>query len=311
MKKLTSSVWLFTAAIIWGFAFAAQKAATPVPNFTMTFARSLLATVFLLPIIPLFDKLSHNGRTFFRRGKAPDFNKTELVGGFFCGVALTVGTLLQQAGIKAGTDAGKCAFISVLYVVLVPLLGLILGKKPPARVYFSVPVAVLGFFLLCVGEGFSVALSDLIVLSCALVFAVHITVVGHYSPACDGVRLSCIQFLTETVLTLLCVFLAGEHKAGGFALAWEYGLPILYLGFGSSGIGFTAQVLGQKDAEPAVAAIILSLESVFGALGAWMIFHETMSGTELCGCALVFTAVLLSELDIGSLLLKKKEKDAE
>ena len=289
---------MLIAAAIWGFAFVAQKQAEAVPAFTLVFARSLLGTVFLFFLIILLDRVLRTGRRLVSK-KGLDFTKTEIIGGTCCGIILSMASVLQQAGMNNGTDAGKSAFITALYVVLVPVFGLVLKKRAPINAWFSVGIAVVGFYLLCITDGFSLEFSDALVLLCAVVFAVHILVIDRFSPKCDGVRMSCIQFAVVTVVTLIfSLILESPMKLDAIgASIW----PIVMLGIGSSGIAYTLQIIAQSRISPAVAAIIMSLESVFGLLSGVIVLGETMNTRQYIGCAIVFVAVLLSQLDFSEL----------
>lgn len=289
---------MLIAAAIWGFAFVAQKQAEAVPAFTLVFARSLLGTVFLFFLIILLDRVLRTGRRLVSK-KGLDFTKTEIIGGTCCGIILSIASVLQQAGMNNGTDAGKSAFITALYVVLVPVFGLVLKKRAPINAWFSVGIAVVGFYLLCITDGFSLEFSDALVLLCAAVFAVHILVIDRFSPKCDGVRMSCIQFAVVTVVTLIfSLILESPMKLDAIgASIW----PIVMLGIGSSGIAYTLQILAQSRINPALAAIIMSLESVFGLLSGVIFLGETMNTRQYIGCAIVFVAVLLSQLDFSEL----------
>ena len=299
---------MLIAAAIWGFAFVAQKQAEDVPAFTLVFARSLLGTVFLFFLIMLLDCVLRTGRRLVSK-KGLDFTKTEIIGGICCGIVLSLASVLQQAGMNNGTDAGKSAFITALYVVLVPVFGLILKRRAPINAWISVAIAVVGFYLLCITDGFSLEFSDALVLLCAVVFAVHILVIDRFSPKCDGVRMSCIQFAVVTVVTLIfSLILESPMKIDTIGSAiW----PIVMLGIGSSGIAYTLQIIAQSRISPAVAAIIMSLESVFGLLGGVIVLGETMSTRQYMGCAIVFAAVLLSQLDFTSLGKKKSAENPE
>ena len=287
---------MLIAAAIWGFAFVSQKEAAAVPAFTLVFARSLLGTVFLFFLIMLLDCVLKTGRRLVSK-KGLDFTKTEIIGGACCGIILSLASVLQQAGMNNGTDAGKSAFITALYVVLVPVFGLVLKKRAPINAWFSVGIAVVGFYLLCITDGFSLEFSDALVLLCAVVFAVHILVIDRFSPKCDGVRMSCIQFAVVTVVTLIfSLILESPMKLDAIgASIW----PIVMLGIGSSGIAYTLQIIAQSRISPAVAAIIMSLESVFGLLSGVIVLGETMNTRQYIGCAIVFVAVLLSQLDFS------------
>ena len=293
---------MLIAAAIWGFAFVAQKKAEAVPAFTLVFARSLLGTVFLFFLIILLDRVLRTGRRLVSK-KGLDFTKTEIIGGTCCGLVLSIASVLQQSGMNNGTDAGKSALITALYVVLVPVFGLVLKKRAPINAWFSVGIAVVGFYLLCITDGFSLEFSDALVLLCAVVFAVHILVIDRFSPRCDGVRMSCIQFAVVTVVTLIfSLILESPMKIDAIGSAiW----PIVMLGIGSSGIAYTLQIVAQRNVNPAVAAIIMSLESVFGLLSGVIVLGETMSTRQYIGCAIVFAAVLLSQLDFTRLGKKK------
>ena len=307
MKKYLSTVMMLVAAAIWGFAFSAQKAAAHVPAFTLVFARSLLGAIFLFFLIMILDKARKNGRQLVSK-KGLDFNKTELVGGTVCGIILSLASVLQQSGIGNGTDAGKAAFITALYVVLVPVFGIFLRRRAPINAWISVGIAVVGFFLLCIKDGSTLEPSDALVLLCALVFTMHILVIDHFSPRCDGVRMSCVQFAVATVVNLVFALILEspiEPSVIGSAI-W----PIVVLGIGSSGIAYTLQIVAQGNLNPTVASIIMSLESVFGALGSAMFLGETMNARENAGCAIVFVAVILSQLDFSAMRKKRKSCDA-
>ena len=303
MKKSTvSSLLCLLAAAIWGFAFTAQKAAAAVPPFMLTAARGWIAGLFLILVILLFDKLRGGERRLFSK-KGLDVTRIEWIGGVVCGLVLASASAFQQFGI-VGTDAGKTAFITALYVVIVPIYALFLGRSSPLHVWISVGIAVIGFYFLCITESFSLAPSDLLVLICALIFALHIMVIDRFGERCDGIRMSCIQFFTVgavgTVLSLIF-----EHGAS-LSCLWGNVFPILFLGIGSSGIAYTAQILGQKGANPAVASVLLSMESVFGVLGGAVVLHETLTGRELLGCAIVFLAVILSQLPVKEWIDKRR-----
>lgn len=294
------------AAMLWGFAFTAQKAAEELPAFTVGASRNIVATLFLLMAIPLLDKFTKNGRRFISKKRPLDFTKIEIIGGVACGTVLTVASAFQQIGLSDGTDAGKAAFITALYVLIVPILYRLLGKKSPVTVWISVGVAVVGFYLLCIKSDFSISPSDGLVLICAFIFAMHIIVIDRFSPSCDGVRMSCIQFFTAFVLNLILALIF--EWPINFPLIADCLPSLLYLGICSSGIAYTLQIVGQKNVNPAVASVILSLESVFGVVGGAIILGEEMSPREYVGCAIVFAAVVLSQIDVGSIIKAKREK---
>ena len=299
MKKYISSLLLLLAAMIWGFAFSAQKAAQTVPPFTLGAIRSLIAGVFLLALIPIFDKIRHTGRLLFKKGRAPDFNASELIGGAICGTVLVAASFFQQLGMAAGADAGKASFITALYVVLVPIYAIALKRRAPINVWVSVVIAVVGFYFLCISGDFTVEGPDLIVFVCSLIFPVQILAIDHFSPRCDGVRLSCIQFFTGAIVNAVMALIT--EMPVNFANVWQNIMPILFLGIMSSGVAYTLQILGQRDANPAAASIIMSLESVFGVVGAALLLGERMTPREYLGAAIVLAAVLLSQLDLDTI----------
>ncbi len=302
MKKYYSAAMMLLAAAIWGFAFSAQKIAGTLGAFTIGTVRNLFAAIFLLPVIAAIDKLSKSERVLIskKNRRLIDFNKFELTGGVLCGIVLTVASALQQFGINDGTDAGKASFITALYVVIVPIIGIFMGKRSPINVWVSVGIAVVGFYLLCIKGDFSMEASDISVLLCALVFAGHIIVIDRYAPSCDGVRMSCIQFASAMLLNLILTFIFESPIS--FGEIFGNLLPLIYLGIGSSGIAYTLQIAAQKHVHPAAGAVILSLESVFGVIGSAILLKEVMTAREYIGCAIVFAAVILSQVDVISLI---------
>lgn len=304
-KKYISTALLFAAAVIWGFAFAAQDSASNMGAFTLGFARSVVAGIFLIGVIIAFDKITGSERRLISK-RGIDLNKTEIIGGVIIGAVLTAASAFQQLGINAGTDGGKAAFITALYVILVPIYALALKNKAPFNVWISVAIAVVGFYLLCIKDDFSIAPSDLLVIAAAMIFPIHILTIDHFSPKCDGIRMSMVQFFTAAVLNL-AIALAVEG-AGELTTVLPNLLPVLYLGIGSSGIAYTLQILGQKDVNPAVASIILSLESVFGVIGTALFLGQTLTLREYLGCAIVLVAVILSQIDLTAVLKKNKSE---
>lgn len=304
-KKYISTALLFVAAIIWGFAFAAQDAASDMGAFTLGFARSIVAGVFLMGVVILFDKIKGSERKLFSK-KGIDLNKTEIIGGVIIGVVLVVASAFQQIGINAGTDGGKAAFITALYVVLVPVYALALKKKAPFNVWVSIAIAVVGFYFLCIKSDLTIAPSDLLVIASSMIFPIHILTIDHFSPKCDGIRMSMVQFFTASVLNLI-ISLIAEGPAE-FGLILPNILPILFLGIGSSGIAYTLQIIGQKDVNPAAASIILSLESVFGIVGTALFLGQTLTPREYLGCAIVLIAVVLSQIDVKQVITNYKNK---
>ncbi len=298
-QSAKSSALLLLAAIIWGVAFVAQKdGMNYVGPFTYTGARSLIGGAALLLLLPFLDRLRKKQGSFQKGSR-----KELLLGGAACGIALFIASNLQQFGIALqdpSTNVGKAGFITACYTVLVPIFSLFLGKKPPKLVWLGVIVAIAGFFCLSLmdglaaGQGLGLGLSDLLLLLCAFAFTGHILIIDRFSPLVDGVRLSCIQFFVVGVLCLPCMFLFEHPTWAGLLACW---LPILYAGVMSSGVAYTLQIIGQKGVHPAVAALLLSLESVFSVLAGYVLMPgSSLSGWELFGCALVLVAVVVVEL---------------
>ena len=306
LNKFISPLLLVLAAMIWGFAFSAQKSAESVPPLTLGAARSLFASIFLIIVIISFDKISGNGRKLFSKKRVIDLTRIEIIGGIICGAVLALASFFQQLGMNEGTEAGKASFITALYVVLVPIYALALRKKAPLNVWISMPFAVVGFYLLCITDGFSIVFADLYVLICALIFPVHILVIDKFSPECDGIRMSLVQFVAATVINLIFALIFESPIA--FSEIGGSIFSIIYLGVFSSGIAYTLQIIGQRGANPAAASILLSLESVFGVLGAALFLSERMSIREYLGCAVVFIAVILSQVDFIGLIKNRKNK---
>ena len=192
------------------------------------------------------------------------------------------------------TTVGKAGFITALYIVLVPVCGLFLRKRVQPKVWLAVLIAVAGLYLLCMTDGsFSLQKGDLLVLACALGFTVHILVIDHFSPLVDGIKMSCIQFFTCSILSAVCMALFETVNVSNLLHAW---IPILYAGILSSGVGYTLQIIGQKGLNPTMASLLMSLESVFSVLAGWIFLHQALSGRELSGCILMFAAIVLVQL---------------
>ena len=298
-QSAKSPLLLLLAAIVWGISFVPQKAGMAyVEPFTYNGIRCLLGGIVLLPVIPMLDRLrSRSGD--FRRGSRRDI----LIGGFVCGSVLFVASNLQQFGIAlqdASTNVGKAGFITACYTVIVPILYRLLGKRSSWRIWAAAGVAFIGFFLLSLmdgllaGSGLDLGPSDLLLLLCAVMFSVHILCIDRYSPLADGVRLSCVQFLVCGLLSLPCMFLFEHPSPSALLSCWP---AITYSGVMSCGVAYTLQVVGQKGVHPAVASLLLSLESVFSVLAGYALMPgSSLSMWELIGCALVFAAVVLVQL---------------
>lgn len=292
-KQLGNSLLLLLTATIWGSAFVAQSVGMEhVGPFTFTFSRSIIGGIVLLPCILLLGK--------WKKGFA---TKTEWLGGICCGIALCAASNFQQVGIQF-TTVGKAGFITALYVVLVPIFGLFLKKRVPILIWGCVGLSVAGLYLLCMPAGaFTLALGDLLVLICAVLFTVHILVIDYFSPKGDGVVISCIQFFTCGILSGIPMLFFENPSVGNMVDAkWS----ILYAGVLSSGVAYTLQVVAQKNVNPTVASLIMCLESVVAVLAGWIVLGQEMSSREILGCVLMFVAIVLAQLPVPD---KTKERN--
>ena len=288
-QKVRQNVLPVIAAFIWGTAFVAQSVgAEHVPPMTFSALRSGLA---FLALLLLWVYLVHREKKL-PEPPAPLDKKELLLGGLFCGLALSGGSILQQAGL-AKTAPGKAGFITALYIVIVPVLGLFLHKKAPATVWVGVVLALGGLYFLCVTESLTVEPCDLYILGGSFVFSVHILLVDHYTQHVNAIKLSCMQFLVAGIVSGLGAFLTEPASWQGIRECFG---SILYVGVFSGAVAFTLQIIAQKDANPTVVSLLLSLESVFAALAGAVILGDRLSGREILGCALMFAAVFLTQL---------------
>jgi len=282
MRKASGSLLLLLTAMIWGASFVLQRLGMDVVGpITFQGVRMLLGFFAVLPLVLLR-----------RRRLGAGFRMPSLRGALWCGLTLCAGGILQQIGLTT-TPAGKAGFISALYVVLVPVLGLLLGRRSGLRIWISVALAVAGLYLLSSVGAFSMSTGEVLILLCAFCYAAQILAIDRFAQDCDGVALSCLQFLVAGLVTLPIGIIA-EHPA--WHQIWNARWPLLYAGVLSSGVGFTLQIIGQKRVAPTAASLIMSLESVFSALAGAIFLHEVMRGRELLGCALMLAAVVLSQL---------------
>lgn len=291
---MKNNALLVLTALIWGCAFVAQSVGMDyVGPFTFNMARFLIGAVVLLPVIWFMDRqkaAEKNGVS--TAGETSGDRKTLIIGGICCGTALAVASSLQQWGILF-TTVGKAGFITAMYIVIVPLLGIFIGKKVRPLIIACVAIAVVGFYFLCMTESLRLGLGDFLVLLCAIAFSIHILVIDHFSPKVDGVKMSAIQFLTAAILSAVPTLMWEQPVFMEIFQAWQ---PVLYAGVMSCGVAYTLQIVAQKNADPTVASLLLSLESVFSALAGWVLLGQGLSLKELFGCVLIFCAIILAQL---------------
>lgn len=298
-KALVSSLLLTLAAFIWGTAFVAQsEGLKEIGNFTFLCLRSCLAVVVLTPVS--FAIMKKNQKTI---GNGPHnenkafFSKRLIAGGLLCGASVCLASLVQQYGIMY-SSVGKAGFLTTLYILIVPLLGLFLKRKVKPILWICIVIATCGMYFLCVTDVDGVTAGDILLVLCAFLFAVQIMIVDHYVQTVDGVRLSLVQFFVSAVISAIGMFIFENPDPEAISRAW---FAIFYAGVMSSGIAFTLQIVAQKNLNPTVASLLMSLESVFAAL-AGAFFGERLSGNEVLGCALVFIAIILAQLPVEKLI---------
>lgn len=293
-------MFLLLTALVWGVAFVAQRqGGASAGPYTFNCIRSFLGGFVLLPVIPFLDKYTGG-----RKPQSAQDRRRLSEGGALCGLVLFVASTLQQLGMYYGTTAGKAGFLTACYILLVPVLGVFLGKRCRWNVWIGIVVAVAGLYFLCLTNGFSLQLSDGLVLLCAVCFSVHIMVVDHFSPLVDGVRMSCVQFFVCGAWGMIPMLGVEMPQMGPAAWLQSLGsidvwIPILYAGVMSCGVGYTLQIVGQNGINPAIASLLMSLESVFSVLAGMVLLHETMTGREILGCVLVFAAVIFAQMNFG------------
>ena len=286
-KAIRSGFLLLLAAFIWGIAFVAQSVGMEhLGPFSFGMARFFLGSIVLLPLV-VFRRRQNR-----KKGITPAGKKITWIAGICCGLALGVATSFQQMGLKY-TTVGKAGFITTLYIIIVPILGVFLKKKVRGRVWICAGIAAVGMYLLCMSESLHIGKGDLLVFVCAILFSIHILVIDYFSPLADGVEISCIQFLIAGVFSLIMMLLFEHPQITDFTISW---LPIAYAGIMSSGVAYTLQIIGQKDMDPTAASLLLSMESTFSVLAGWAILNQKLTLRELAGCVLMFIAVILVQL---------------
>lgn len=286
-KKQRGNTMLLLAALIWGISFVAQKAGMEyIGPFTFNGIRFLLGTLVLVPIILVMR--AKNSTTEIK--KKSD-KKSLIIGGISCGVVLFLASSIQQLGMVY-TTAGKSGFITALYIVLVPILGLLGRKTVRPILWFCVAMATIGLYLLCIQEGFFISKGDLLVLVSAFGFAGHILAIGHFSPKADSIQLACLQFLIAGLLSIPFML---QFETIHWADIVASTQPILYAAVMSCGVAYTLQIIAQKDTSPTVASLIMSLESVIAVIAGIILLGEQVTSREVWGCVIMFAAILLAQ----------------
>lgn len=302
--KLKNAIILLITATIWGVAFVAQSVGMEyIGPFTFGGVRMLLGALVLLPFVILTEKKAkkisvQTDASIEYSSKCDSSNfKPVLKGGISCGILLFLASSFQQTGIQY-TTPGKAGFITALYIVLVPITGLLFRKKCSPMIWFSVFLAIIGFYLLTMNEGLSLGKGDFLLLICAIFFTFHILAIDHFSPMVNGITMSCIQFFTAGILSISCAFIFETPRLSALSAAY---IPVLYAGILSCGVGYTFQIIGQKGMNPTISSLIMSLESVISVIAGAIILNEYLTVRELAGCIVIFTAIILAQLPWANL----------
>ena len=306
--KLRNTFFLFLTAMIWGAAFVAQSVSMDyIGPFTFICLRSVIGGLFLIPVIIVLDgirKKSQNESADVvnsenilhieteEKQRLSWKNKQLIEGGIVCGIFLFFANCFQQTGIQY-TTVGKAGFITTFYIIIVPLIGLFFKKYCGILTWIGVIIALAGLYFLCITQKLTIQRGDALILCCSVLYAGQILAIDHYNPFVDGVKMSCIQFLTGGIFGAVFMLL---FENPSIAMILSAAGPILYTGIMSTGVGYTLQIVGQKGLNPTVAALILSLESVFSALSGYVFLHQVLTTRELIGCALMFIAIVLAQL---------------
>lgn len=306
--KLRNTFFLFLTAMIWGAAFVAQSVSMDyIGPFTFICLRSVIGGLFLIPVIIVLDGIRRKSQNESadvvnsenilhieteEKQRLSWKNKQLIEGGIVCGIFLFFANCFQQTGIQY-TTVGKAGFITTFYIIIVPLIGLFFKKYCGILTWIGVVVALAGLYFLCITQKLTIQRGDALILCCSVLYAGQILAIDHYNPFVDGVKMSCIQFLTGGILGAVFMLL---FENPSIAMILSAAGPILYTGIMSTGVGYTLQIVGQKGLNPTVAALILSLESVFSALSGYLFLHQVLTTRELIGCALMFIAIVLAQL---------------
>ncbi len=311
MKKnqIRSSVLLAITAIIWGVAFVAQTSGgDAVGPFSFNGVRFLIGSVVLLPVIFILDKTGKSER----KPVTKKDKKMLWIGGGFVGLALFFAANAQQLGINLGAQVSKAGFLTALYILMVPILGLFIKKKCGWNIWLGVGISLVGMYFLCIKDSFGFQLMDILLIASAFLFSIQILLIDYYSPMTDPIRLSSIEFFVCGALSFIPAFIFDLPKQGGLSPwlmafgTWDAWIPILYAGVFSSGIAYTLQVVAQPGLNPTVASLIMSFEAVFGTLAGWLILKQTLTAREIIGCILMFIAIVIAQIPFQKKVQKKK-----
>ncbi len=290
-NKMLGNLLLLITAVVWGFAFVAQSVAMDsVGPWTFVFSRFIIGGIVLMPVTRFSQKIYKASNP--EEGK--EKKKPSVTGGMCCGILLGLASIAQQLGIMT-TSVGKAGFITALYIIMVPILGIFLGKKTSGRIWISAVCSIIGLYLLSMqpGNALRIEKGDLMVILCALLFSFQIMSVDHFSVRMNPVVLANQQFFFAALVGFVGMLFFEKPTMEGLMGA---AVPILYAGIGSSAVGYTLQVVGQRMTDPTVASLLMSMESVFSALAGWLLLHQVLSGRELLGCCIMFAAVILAQL---------------
>lgn len=292
-KHSKNFILLFVAAFIWGITFVAQSAGMDyVGPYTFNAVRFLLGGVVLIPFVCFLNRMNRKQENNPEQ-QPKDLPKDVFIGGCLCGLIMFFSAALQQMGIMY-TTVGKAGFITALYIIIVPILGIFLKRKAGLKIWISVIIALTGLYLLCMKGSFSLGKGDFLVFLCSFGFATHILVIDYFTEKVSGTKLSCIQFLVAGALSSVMMFLFEEPHLTDIFAAW---LPLLYAGIPSCGVAYTFQIIGQRGTDPTIASLILSLESVLSVLAGWLLLNQKLSFREIMGCVLMFVAIILAQVN--------------
>jgi len=290
-RNWKANLLLFGTALIWGFGFVAMdKGADALEPFTFNAVRMALAALSVFPLV-WWKERREQGIHWKQMNTSQ--KRTLLSGGFWCGIMLVLGAVLQQFGLERGIEVGKAGFIAALYIIIVPLLGVFQTKKIGRLIWIAVALSTIGLYFLCIQESLALAPADALMIISSFFYAGHILVIDHFNQRTDCIKMSFVQFITAAVI---CALMAVITERPAPEDIWLGRWPLLYVGVLGSGVAYTMQILGQKDANPTVSSLILSLESVFSVLAGWIVLGDKLSGREFLGCTMMMLGIVLAQL---------------